>query len=64
MNVARCNGLDPDGRSWRHGTIATRIAFFEGLERRPKKKANFGAGVTRLRIGLGVVLSMESCSRS
>ncbi len=57
-NVARCNGLDPDGRSWRHGSIARRIAFLEGLERRPERERQFQRGVVRLRIGLGVVLVM------
>ena len=57
-NVARSNGLDPDGRSWRHGSIAHRIAFLEGLERHPDARASFQRGVTRLRIGLGVVLVM------
>jgi STE24 endopeptidase len=57
-NVARSNGLDPAGRSWRHGSISTRIAFLEGLERRPDQEGNFQRGVTRLRIVLGVVLVM------
>jgi STE24 endopeptidase len=55
-NVARSNGLDPAGRSWRHGSIASRIAFLEGLERRPDREGKFQRGVRRLRIGLGVVL--------
>ena len=55
-NVARSNGLDPAGRSWRHGSIATRIAFLEGLERRPDQEGKFQRGVARLRIVLGVVL--------
>ena len=57
-NVARSNGLDPNGRSWRHGSIATRIAFLEGLERRPDREGKFQRGVTRLRIALGVVLAL------
>ena len=57
-NVARCNGLDPAGRSWRHGSIANRIAFLEGLERHPEREDRFQRGVRRLRIGLGVVLVM------
>ena len=52
------NGLDPAGRSWRHGSIAHRIAFLEGLERRPDREGQFQRGVCRLRIGLGVVLVM------
>jgi len=30
-NVARYNGLDAHGPSWRHGSIAQRIAFLQGL---------------------------------
>lgn len=55
-NVARCNGLDPDGRSWRHGSIARRIAFLEELELHPERERGFQRGVMHLRIGLGVVL--------
>ena len=55
-NVARCNGLDPDGRSWRHGSIARRIAFLEELEFHPERERPFQRGVMQLRIGLGIVL--------
>jgi STE24 endopeptidase len=55
-NVARCNGLEQTGRSWRHGSIAHRIAFLEGLERHPGLERRFQFGVWRLRIGLGVIL--------
>ena len=55
-NVARCNGLDPEGRSWRHGSIARRIAFLEELELHPERERRFQRGVVQLRIGLGVVL--------
>ncbi len=43
-NVARTNGLDPNGRSWRHGSIAHRIAFLEGLERHPEREQRFSTG--------------------
>ena len=55
-NVARFNGLDPDARSWRHGSIARRIAFLEALELHPERERQFQRGVVRLRIGLGFVL--------
>ncbi len=55
-NVARSNGLDPAGRSWRHGSIARRIAFLEGLEQNPQSESQFQRGVKRLRIVLGLVL--------
>jgi STE24 endopeptidase len=55
-NVARCNGLDENGRSWRHGSIASRIAFLEGLEQHPDGEHQFQRDVNRLRMGLGVVL--------
>jgi STE24 endopeptidase len=55
-NVARCNGLDPDGRSWRHGSITRRIAFLEELELHPERERRFQRGVAHLRIGLGIAL--------
>jgi STE24 endopeptidase len=57
-NVARFNGLDAKGRSWRHGSIAHRIAFLEGLERHPEQEQHFQQGVQRFRLGLGVVLAL------
>jgi STE24 endopeptidase len=57
-NVARYNGLDRNGRSWRHGSIANRIAFLEGLERHPERERRFQSGVGRLRLGLGFVLAL------
>jgi STE24 endopeptidase len=57
-NVARCNGLDQKGRSWRHGSIAYRIAFLEGLERHPEREQRFQQRVVRFRLGLGVVLAV------
>jgi STE24 endopeptidase len=58
MKVARYNGLDQKGRSWRHGSIAHRIAFLEGLERHPERERRFQTGVGRLRLGLGAVLTL------
>ena len=55
-NVARYNGLDRKYRSWRHGSIANRIAFLEGLERHPEREVDFQRGVLRLRLGLGLIL--------
>ncbi len=56
-HVARGNGQNPDSRSWRHGSISSRIAFLEGLEQRPDIERDFQRAVKRLRIGLGVVLA-------
>ena len=42
-NVARSNGLDRRNRSWRHGSIANRIAFLEGLERHPERERRLPA---------------------
>src|SRR5262249_53990952 len=60
MNVARSNGMDQSGRSWRHGSIATRVAFLEGLESHPEREQNFQRGVFRLQVGLGVVLVLAT----
>jgi STE24 endopeptidase len=57
-NVARFNGLDLRGRSWRHGSIAHRIAFLEGLEQHPELEQHFQQGVRRLRLGLMVALGL------
>ena len=56
-SVARSNGLDQRNRSWRHGSIATRIAFLEGLEQHPEREYAFQREVRRLRLGLGVILT-------
>ncbi len=56
--VARANGQDPNARSWRHGTIASRIAFLEGLERHPEREQSFQRSVKLLRLGLGTVLAV------
>ena len=44
MNVARCNGLDPAGRSWRHGTSPTGSPFSKGSNGAPNAKTDFSAG--------------------
>lgn len=55
-NVAMLNGLDPLARSWRHGSIARRVAFLEGLEGKPLAERRFQASVSRLRAGLALAL--------
>ncbi len=55
-DVAQFNGLDRSNRSWRHGSIASRIAFLEALERHPERERAFQSSVWRLRWGLGVIL--------
>lgn len=57
IDVAHFNGLDRSNRSWRHGSIASRIAFLEALERHPEREVAFQSSVRRLRWGLGVILS-------
>jgi STE24 endopeptidase len=57
-NVARFNGLERTWRSWRHGSIASRIAFLERLERDPHCEPGFQRNVSRLRLGLGIVLTL------
>lgn len=55
-NVAALNGMEPAARSWRHGSIARRIAFLESLEGKPLDERRFQTGVSRLRIGLALGL--------
>ena len=54
--VAAENGIRPDSRSWRHGSITSRMVFLRGLEGRPASERRFQAGVTRLRILLALLL--------
>ena len=56
-NVARSNGVDRSHHSWRHGSIANRVAFLEGLEGHPEREHGFERGVRRLRLGLGLILT-------
>ena len=55
-NVAVQNGMRPEAWSWRHGSIARRIAFLEGLIGRPEAEREFQAGVKRLRKGFTYAL--------
>jgi STE24 endopeptidase len=55
-NVATLNGLEQGARSWRHGSIARRIAFLEALEGKPEAERRFQAGVSRLRLGVALIL--------
>ncbi len=55
-NVASLNGMDPAGRSWRHGSIRRRIAFLETLEGNPAAELRFQIGVGRLRLFLALAL--------
>jgi STE24 endopeptidase len=57
-NVARYNGLDSNGPSWRHGSIAQRIAFLQGLDGKPDGERVFQEGVRKLSLRLGVVLAV------
>ena len=57
-NVAEWNGMELSRRSWRHGSIASRITFLEQLERNPEQEPRFQRHVRRLRLGLGVVLAL------
>jgi STE24 endopeptidase len=57
-NVALFNGLDRKNRSWRHGSIASRIAFLEALERHPEREHDFQRGVSWLLWGLGVIFTV------
>ena len=49
--VAQCNGMELARPSWRHGSIASRIAFLEGLEHRPDLERDFQRQVGRMRPG-------------
>jgi STE24 endopeptidase len=55
--VALENGIAPESRSWRHGSIARRIGFLRGLEGDPAAERQFQRGVKRLRLVLALALA-------
>jgi STE24 endopeptidase len=55
-SVARQNGIDATARSWRHGSIASRIAFLQKLADAPEREASFQGHVRRFRLGLAALL--------
>jgi STE24 endopeptidase len=54
--VASLNGMAPGMRSWRHGSVAHRIAFLESLEGKPDAERRFQKGTFRLRLGMAAAL--------
>jgi STE24 endopeptidase len=54
--VAALNRMEPEARSWRHGSINRRIEFLEGLEGKPQAERRFQIGVSWLRVGLALAL--------
>ena len=61
-NVAALNGMSPRASSWRHGSIARRIAFLHRLESRPEGASRFEASVLRLRWAMAIVLALASAA--
>jgi STE24 endopeptidase len=55
-NVAALNGMEHRMRSWRHGSIARRIAFVESLDGKPEVERRFQVGVGRLQMAVALVL--------
>ena len=55
-NVAEWNGIAQTRRSWRHGSIASRISFLQRLEQNPEEELRFQRQVRHLRLGLGALL--------
>lgn len=55
-SVARQNGIDAGARSWRHGSIASRIAFLQKLALAPEREPAFQKRVLRFRLGLSALL--------
>lgn len=54
--VARLNGIPADSRSWRHGSIASRIRFLADLAESPAREPAFQRQVRRFRVGLAAGL--------
>lgn len=55
-SVAMLNGMKPTAWSWRHGSIARRIRFLEGLIDRPETEQRFQSGVRRMQWGMAALL--------
>jgi STE24 endopeptidase len=55
--VAAENGVEPDAPSWRHGTIARRVAFLRGLQAHPEAERRFQGGVVALRLAFLLMLA-------
>lgn len=55
-SVARQNGIGVGARSWRHGSIAHRLAFLERLQANPAGEPGFQRGVRSFRVVLSVFL--------
>ncbi|MFO0891554.1 MAG: M48 family metallopeptidase [Isosphaeraceae bacterium] len=56
-SVAERNGIEIAARSWRHGSIRSRLAFLRGLQMDPSGEAGFQRRVLGLRIVLVLFLS-------
>jgi STE24 endopeptidase len=50
--VARLGGIPAESRSWRHGSIASRIQFLADLAESPAREPAFQRQVRRFRVGL------------
>jgi STE24 endopeptidase len=57
-SVARQNGIDATARSWRHGSIANRLAFLQQLRANPAREPRFQRGVWSFRFALSAFLLM------
>jgi STE24 endopeptidase len=55
--VAQSNGIDATARSWRHGSIASRIEFLHKLIDAPEREAAFQSRVRWFRLGLSTALA-------
>jgi STE24 endopeptidase len=54
--VARQNGIEATARSWRHGSIANRLAFLRQLEANPGREPLFQRGIRSYRFALSAFL--------
>jgi len=57
-NVAFFNGMPLHAPSWRHGSIADRIAFLESLDQQPDSLHRFERQIHRVRFALLVLLGL------
>jgi STE24 endopeptidase len=60
--VARLNGMEPQARSWRHGSIRDRVAFLAALVGRPEQERRFQRRIQVLRavLAAGLLLALAA----
>ncbi|HMN95332.1 MAG TPA: M48 family metallopeptidase [Phycisphaerales bacterium] len=62
-SVAAPGAIDPERRSWRHGSIRWRQAYLRGLVGRPTRRLPIDAAVRRITLGALTILALSVAGR-